>query len=352
VSDLADAIMVQARPLGLTDSVGWAHLLRGVVAYQRDDLDVAEEHFTAVVSRPLGVHIVPVKECFFGLALVHRARGALAKSAMIADEAAGMLALTGNPALVSQARSLQMRLELLSGRQVALASWLDAFGDLPEVFGLDVVWEYPPLTLAHALIADGSAENLDRADSILSRLGEAAERSANIFRRIQVKCLQALLFDERGDPRAALDALVEAVELGRPGGFVRIYADFGSHMLPFLERMLVGGRRDDHVRQLVAARSTARGAGEQTAGHWTAGRERVSDAAAGSARVASLLTNRELDVLVLLDERLSNKEIARRLVISPATVKRHTLSIYSKLGVGGRREASIAARELAILPLP
>jgi LuxR family maltose regulon positive regulatory protein len=76
------------------------------------------------------------------------------------------------------------------------------------------------------------------------------------------------------------------------------------------------------------------------------------DAPAGSARVASLLTNRELDVLVLLDERLSNKEIARRLVISPATVKRHTLSIYSKLEVGGRREASITARELRILPLP
>ncbi len=352
VSDLADAIMVQAGPLGLTDSVGWSHLFRGVVSYQQDDLDVAEEHFSAVVSHPLGVHIVPVKECFFGLALLHRARGAFEKSKMIADEAAGMLALTGNPVLVSQARSLQMRLELLSGRQVALASWLDAFGDLPEVFGLDVVWEYPPLTLAHALIADGSAENLDRADSILSRLGEAAERNANTFRLIQVRCLQALLNDVRGDSRAALDALSEAVELGRPGGFVRIYTDFGSHMLPLLERLLVGGCRDQHVRRLVAACSPARGAGDRTAGHRTADRGGLSDTPAGSARVASLLTNRELDVLVLLDERLSNKEIARRLIISPATVKRHTLGVYRKLGVGGRREASIAARELGILPLP
>ena len=125
--------------------------------------------------------------------LLHRARGALEKSATIADEAVGVLASTGNPALVSQARSLQVRLELFSGRQVAIAGWLDAFGDLPEVFGLDVVYEYPPLTLAHALIADGTEEHLGRADSILSRLGEAAERSANTFRRIQVRCLQALL---------------------------------------------------------------------------------------------------------------------------------------------------------------
>ena len=67
--------------------------------------------------------------------------------------------------------------------------------------------------------------------------------------------------------------------------------------------------------------------------------------------IDTLLTNRELDVLILLEERLSNKEIARRLVISPSTVKRHTLSIYAKLGVGGRREAVVKARRLGVLPV-
>ena len=347
-ADLADSIEALAKPLGLTDSVGWSHMFRGVVAYQRDDLEVAEKHFAAVVSHPLGVNVVPVKECFFGLALLHQARGAFEQSAAIADEAVRVLASTGNPALVSQAHSLQMRLELIAGRRVALADWLNALGALPEVFGLDVVYEYPPLTLAHALIADGTEEHLDRAGSILSRLGETAERSANTFRRIQVRCLQALLSDARGDPRAAVDALVEAVELGRPGGFIRIYADFGSHMLPLLERLVVGGQRDDRLHQLVAVCSSTYPAAGRTA----AGRVEASDARLGSARVASLLTNRELDVLALLDQRLSNKEIARLLCISPATVKRHTVSVYSKLGVGGRREASTVARELGILPLP
>ena len=61
------------------------------------------------------------------------------------------------------------------------------------------------------------------------------------------------------------------------------------------------------------------------------------------------LTNRELAVLELLEERLSNKEIARRLVTSPATVKRHTLSIYCKLGVSSRRDAVAKARHLRML---
>ncbi len=51
------------------------------------------------------------------------------------------------------------------------------------------------------------------------------------------------------------------------------------------------------------------------------------------------LTNRECEILALLAARLSNREIAERLFISPATVKRHSVNLYAKLEVHGRREA-------------
>jgi ATP/maltotriose-dependent transcriptional regulator MalT len=66
--------------------------------------------------------------------------------------------------------------------------------------------------------------------------------------------------------------------------------------------------------------------------------------------VAELLTDREAEVLEDLSARLSNKEIAERLSISPHTVKRHTISLYQKLGVQGRREAVARARMLGLLP--
>jgi DNA-binding NarL/FixJ family response regulator len=55
------------------------------------------------------------------------------------------------------------------------------------------------------------------------------------------------------------------------------------------------------------------------------------------------LTAREMEVIQLLAEGLSNKEIAARLFVSPRTVNFHLDNIYSKLGVSSRTEAAIYA---------
>ncbi len=62
-----------------------------------------------------------------------------------------------------------------------------------------------------------------------------------------------------------------------------------------------------------------------------------------------LMTDRELEVLPLLASGLTNQEIARRLVISPGTVKHHVRHIVSKLGVSDRTQAAVRAVELGLL---
>jgi DNA-binding CsgD family transcriptional regulator len=62
------------------------------------------------------------------------------------------------------------------------------------------------------------------------------------------------------------------------------------------------------------------------------------------------LTSRERDVLVLLAEGLSNKEIANKLGLRPKTVTQHSMSIYRKLAVRGRSEATAVAIRLRLVP--
>jgi LuxR family maltose regulon positive regulatory protein len=81
----------------------------------------------------------------------------------------------------------------------------------------------------------------------------------------------------------------------------------------------------------------------------------VSESQASLALAASQqlsedpLTNREVDVLELLAQRLQNKEIAKKLTISPETVKGHLKNMYRKLQVRNRGEAVDKARGLGIL---
>jgi predicted ATPase/DNA-binding CsgD family transcriptional regulator/DNA-binding XRE family transcriptional regulator len=100
------------------------------------------------------------------------------------------------------------------------------------------------------------------------------------------------------------------------------------------------GRADEAARHLRAAEALAAG---------IANPQRLADARAAlaeigeSADAAALpdgLTVRQVDVLRLLAEGLSNKQIAAELSLSPVTIERHLATVYRKLGLGGRVEAA------------
>ena len=66
--------------------------------------------------------------------------------------------------------------------------------------------------------------------------------------------------------------------------------------------------------------------------------------------LAEPLSQRELEVLQLMAQGMTNQEIARQLIVAPGTVKAHTASIYRKLDAANRTEAAARARQLGILP--
>ena len=73
-------------------------------------------------------------------------------------------------------------------------------------------------------------------------------------------------------------------------------------------------------------------------------------AAAIPGIVEPLATARELEVLSMLAAGSSNRAIARQLVVTLNTVKRHVTHILGKLGAANRTEAAARARELGLIP--
>lgn len=174
----------------------------------------------------------------------------------------------------------------------------------------------------------------ERAREWLKQLCSEAERLHCEPLLIQVLALQSLLYADSGDEGAALVPLKRAVMLAEGHGFLRPFIDLGPKIANLLYQLTNRGMSGEYLRNLVTAYMETK----------------PTTAELQQDDLIEPLTERELDVLHLLAMRLINKEIAERLVISPGTVKSHTIRIYRKLDVNGRREAVERAAALGIIP--
>ena len=194
----------------------------------------------------------------------------------------------------------------------------------------------PELTQAWFLTIQRTGESLRAAGPLLQGILDLAASAHDTRRTIETLALQALWFQARGETGGALEALARAVTLAGPGGFIRTFVDLGPEMAALLDRLRGQGVAGDYLARVLQAFPEA-----GPAGH----RERTPPA----PELPEPLTQREAEVLELLARRLSDKEIAAALVVSPLTIKRHTVNIYQKLGVNKRQQAVARAIALGLL---
>lgn len=204
--------------------------------------------------------------------------------------------------------------------------------------------------MAKVLLAKGTSKSQERAATLLTRLHEFFTSIHNTRFLIDVLALQALLYDARGDEPTALSALERAISLAEPGGFIRPFLDLAPKMADLLNRLGKQNIAVKYVGRLLAAfrneeQVVVPDASDQDI---LPPRPSVSPSLHPQPLIEPL-TNRELEILTLLEQRLRNKEIAAKLFISPETVKRHTINIYGKLNVHNRREAVAKAQELGMV---
>jgi LuxR family maltose regulon positive regulatory protein len=200
---------------------------------------------------------------------------------------------------------------------------------------LSYLREFEHITLARLLIArhkrDGVDGSIDEAKRLLERLLKAAEAGGRMGSVIEILVLQALAHHAQGDVPRALDALELALTLAEPEGYVRIFVDEGPPMAALLREAAKHSTVPNYVSQLRAAFG------------------KVEGTAPVSQPLIDPLSKRELEVVRQLGTELNGPEIARELMVSLNTMRTHTKSIYSKLGVNNRRAAVRRAEELGLL---
>ena len=226
----------------------------------------------------------------------------------------------------------QLRQWIMQGKLGSAQAWVKEH-DLP---GTRTEYEslrpFEDLTLSRLLLAQGE---IDAALDLQDRLLPVFVDWQHARLTIETLLLRAQSYAGRGEIDAALADLREALKLGEAGAFIRIFVDEGEPVLRLLGSLRAQTRSSlPYVGTLLTAFGTAQ----------------EGQVALPSQALVEPLSERELEILQLIAEGLSNREIGQRLFLSLPTVKWHSSNIYGKLGVKNRTTAVAKARELDILP--
>ena len=325
---------------GLVDSEGAGHYFLGISAYMQDQLVDAVGHLSEVVDRRFSLSSSAVVHAAIALALAQLAGGEPAAARMTADAMMRYLLETRSESLLPAAEGFVAELDLRLGNHLAALRW--ARRSRLQSDQLSFQFYEPATSIIEILLRVGDPADRARSGRLLDELLVESSGFHNPL-RIKLLALEAVRRSGEGDDEGALGALGEAVRLSCTGGVVRSIADLGQPVVPLLHQVDVAGEQLLWVRRILDATTPP---GPASAAQPPRGEiEGVVRAAPGQAA----LTDREADVLQLLALRYSNKEIARQLLISPATVKKHTVTLYGKLNVHTRREAVDKARALGHL---
>jgi LuxR family maltose regulon positive regulatory protein len=201
--------------------------------------------------------------------------------------------------------------------------------------------EFEHISLARVLIAlyknDREERSIHEAMGLLERLLQAAEEDGRIGNVIEILVLQALAHEAQGESLSAFVPLERVLTLAEPEGYVRMFVDEGRPMAGLLSDAAARGIMPHYTARLLAALAAEEQKGED------------ESRLPATQSPYEPMSQRELEVLQLIAQGLSNREIGERLFLAIITVKGHNRNIFRKLQVRRRTEAVARARELGLL---
>ncbi|MEN6324615.1 MAG: LuxR C-terminal-related transcriptional regulator [Syntrophomonas sp.] len=324
----------------ITENPGYAPLAVGEYLYENNRLEEAMPYLLEALEEAQGAYcpgaLVPA---MINITRIKRAKGDIPSAFAILDECEKKLRSIGKPHWNYILNAFRCRLFIDAGDAAKILEWFGSYkyGVFMEI---NKTREFELMVYSRILMISG---HLDDAKLLLQRLLGFTESAQRLHSMVEVLNLLAILAYKNGDMPGAVNYLEKSLSIGIKEGYVCSYIDEHAPMADLL-RYYTTRRRKRTGRELTAY---ARNLLIQT-------QESLSNATAlfreaPAAGMKKLLTAQEKNILELLFQANTNREISLKLGISLATVKTHTGNIYGKLGVRNRAECIKMTREARLL---
>ncbi|MDH5229468.1 MAG: LuxR C-terminal-related transcriptional regulator [Gammaproteobacteria bacterium] len=177
---------------------------------------------------------------------------------------------------------------------------------------------------------------------------DAAMEAGRLASVMELYLMQALIHQQAGDESAAHAALVRSFDIAHQQNYVQLYLDEGPVVIKLLAK-LNPHERLLHFVELLRAKFANHIGNEKVSPEIYTGAAQKDTPEYQAFGLIEPLSKRELQVLRLIEQGLSNREISERLYLALSSVKGHNQKIFNKLQVQRRTEAVAKARELSIL---
>jgi LuxR family maltose regulon positive regulatory protein len=329
------------RDLPFFHTRAFADYFLGAGHYLRNELEAAEPALIKVLDDRHAVNPSYVAHAGFILAWIYLSQDKKAAAVQVFDQIVAHCREIDNATVLSIVQAFEAEFALSRGdfpqaHQICKHADFDV---RPPCWFLYV----PQLTPIKCLLAEGTEDSLKKAHTRLIEWEERMRRINRVNVRIDILSLLALVCHKQSDEAAASEHLQTALELAEPGGWIRTFVDLGMPMIDVLKISVQHQSGQTYAQQVLKAcqweyRKIAHSKPVETF------KPRISE-----QPPHNVLTPREIDILPLLAEGLSNKEVAARLYIAPVTVKTHLQNIYKKLNAKNRIEALKVSRQIGII---
>lgn len=291
------------------------------IAYEHNDLDAVEPN--AQQSLLLARHIPNVNSpisSYLSLASLHFAKGELEKADEVISNAEGFAKQNNFPQRMPEIAKFRIHLLLKLGD-------ISPANSLAEAYNL-------PISLAQVKIKQGKFQE---ALTILQSHRKNMAAKGEMRAILEAQVIESLCYFYLEEIEQAASILKQALRKAKAGGFVRLFLDKGESMYKLLSATPVESQLRTYRAKILSAFEKEVPSGEKTVGSITGG------------ELIEPLSAREIEILQLISQGLTNQEISKKLFLALNTVKGYNRNVFGKLSVKNRTEAVLRARELGIL---